>query len=217
MFFLKATLTPRSTSSNYEQRSVHSVENNVGDSSAQEHTATSSDSLLTEAAQIEQNSEIVFQNSHDNHDMFESQTEQEPEEIADNSVGKETNQNNSVNLQFPKNTTTRKRKLTTLTTFEKHMLDTENKKVSTLSKIQDNENEDMLFLRSLLPFFHELPPIRKLIVRNKIQTIFINEFTTNSIQVQHSSSESSYTPSAYPSPVLPSSYNNYYSNDINDL
>lgn len=37
------------------------------------------------------------------------------------------------------------------------------------------EDYDMMFLKSLVPYFRELDPVRKLKVRNKIQDIILNE------------------------------------------
>ncbi|KAJ2939794.1 hypothetical protein O0L34_g17985 [Tuta absoluta] len=40
---------------------------------------------------------------------------------------------------------------------------------------EDEEDYDMMFLKSLTPFLNQLDPMRKLIVRSKIQDILINE------------------------------------------
>ncbi|XP_054016742.1 uncharacterized protein LOC128897083 [Hylaeus anthracinus] len=70
-----------------------------------------------------------------------------------------------------------------LSEFEKQFIELENRKMrflmdnSMASTSQENsqDDEDMLFVKSLVPFFKNLPPLKKLIVRNKIQEVLIAE------------------------------------------
>ncbi|RVE49994.1 hypothetical protein evm_005347 [Chilo suppressalis] len=48
------------------------------------------------------------------------------------------------------------------------------------------ENYDVLFLKSLVPYFQKLDPVRKLIMRNRIQDLLINELA---LQQNNSSSK----------------------------
>jgi len=48
--------------------------------------------------------------------------------------------------------------------------------------IKDDEN--MLFLKSLHPYFHTMNPLQKLRISNQLQTIFINELSTQVQQPQ---------------------------------
>jgi len=59
------------------------------------------------------------------------------------------------------------------------------------------DDEDMLFLKSLHPYFSSMSPLQKLCIRNQIQTVFINELPTPPQQPPSFNEEISY-PSSTP-------------------
>lgn len=52
------------------------------------------------------------------------------------------------------------------------------------NKLQLQDDED-IFLKSLHPYFKDMDSLKKLLVRNEIQTVLINEFSTNKQQHQN--------------------------------
>lgn len=54
------------------------------------------------------------------------------------------------------------------------MLQIESKKLEILNRTED---DDLLFLKSLLPYFKEMNPIQKLRIRSKFQNILLDELT----------------------------------------
>lgn len=80
------------------------------------------------------------------------------------------------------------------TNMEKELLNIETKKLAILER---SEDDDMMFFRSLLPYFRKMQPIQKLRVRNKFQDIVIQELSTPShdseIYFPHSNSSSAST------------------------
>ncbi|KAJ8728424.1 hypothetical protein PYW08_016809 [Mythimna loreyi] len=44
-----------------------------------------------------------------------------------------------------------------------------------VAKLSSNEDYDVMFLKSLAPYFKQLDPIRKLVVRSKMQDMLLNE------------------------------------------
>lgn len=113
-------------------------------------------------------------------------------------------------------TTYRKRRnvQTNESNVERELLKIETKKLALLERPED---EDMMFFRSLLPYFRKMHPIQKLRVRNKFQDVVIQELSMPSHGTEfsflHSNSSSASTqastysaaPSAYSSqPISPS-------------
>ncbi|CAI6374686.1 unnamed protein product [Macrosiphum euphorbiae] len=85
--------------------------------------------------------------------------------------------------------------------FESELLKLEEQKLTAL--LQSNltpvitDDEDMLFLKSLHPYFSSMNPLQKLRIRNQIQTVFINELSTPPQQPPSFNEEISY-PSSTP-------------------
>lgn len=64
--------------------------------------------------------------------------------------------------------------------FEDELLKLESQKLSALLQSKEDktsDDDDMLFLKSLHPYFNNLNNIQKLRIRNQIQSIFINELS----------------------------------------
>lgn len=49
-----------------------------------------------------------------------------------------------------------------------------------IAKLSSNEDYDVMFLKSLAPYFKQLDPIRKLVVRSKMQDMLLNEIAAQS-------------------------------------
>ncbi|KAL5245898.1 hypothetical protein ACI65C_013306 [Semiaphis heraclei] len=68
--------------------------------------------------------------------------------------------------------------------FESELLKLEEQKLTALLQTNVNpvitDDEDMLFLKSLHPYFRTMNPLQKLRIRNQIQTVFINRPHHNS-------------------------------------
>lgn len=85
----------------------------------------------------------------------------------------------------------KKSKVTTnLSEFEKQLLQTERDKIKLLEETEDDD--DIHFFKSLLPYFKKMNPLQKLKVRTKIQEVVINELTIwpTTSPVQHSGESS---------------------------
>lgn len=51
-------------------------------------------------------------------------------------------------------------------------------------KLASDEDYDIMFLKSLAPYFKQLDPIRKLVVRSKMQDMLLNEIAAQSSTTQ---------------------------------
>lgn len=144
MLFLKAVFTPRDTQGNIESQN----------SQLYSEEATQS--------QIDQ----VIQSDEDQQPQTQLETElNELETVLPDKDGPVTP------IQAKK-----KRKVTQNpnTTFEREMLELEQRKVELLCK-NDNDDEDMNFFKSLLPHVKLLPSINKLAFRSAVQNLLLNE------------------------------------------
>lgn len=61
--------------------------------------------------------------------------------------------------------------------MERQLLDIETKKLEFLGKPDDDD--DLMFFKSLVPFLKQMKPIQKLRIRNQFQDIIIKELTYN--------------------------------------
>lgn len=67
--------------------------------------------------------------------------------------------------------------------FENEILKLEAQKLNAfLESNKTHDDEDMMFLKSLHPYFKNMNTLQKLKVRNQIQSVFINELSTNEPQ-----------------------------------
>ena len=60
------------------------------------------------------------------------------------------------------------------------MLELEINKLAAITSKDDDMDEDIHFAKSLVPFLRRLKPLRKLIIRNDIQTLLIRELANES-------------------------------------
>lgn len=73
--------------------------------------------------------------------------------------------------------------------FESELLKLETQKINALlesNKPQVQDDEDMMFLKSLHPYFKNMDNLQKLRVRNEIQTVLINQLSIKNQQHQNS-------------------------------
>lgn len=99
-----------------------------------------------------------------------------------------TSISNDSDTSFRKPCAIKRKKKQEKTSFESELLKLENQKINMLlesNKPQLQDDEDMMFLKSLHPYFKNMDNLQKLQVRNKIQTVLINELSTNKQQHQN--------------------------------
>lgn len=81
---------------------------------------------------------------------------------------------------FTKTSSIRKKKTQENKCFENELLKLETQKINVLlesNKPQMLDDEDMMFLESLHPYFKNMDNLQKLRVRNEIQTVLINQLS----------------------------------------
>lgn len=87
----------------------------------------------------------------------------------------------------------KKRKKQENISFENELLKLETQKLSALLESNKHQtipdDEDMLFLKSLHPYFQNLTNIQKLKIRNQMQSIFINELSTQPLYIPSNSNQ----------------------------
>lgn len=169
MIFLKDTTTPRKTDSNisddesgieYMAENSEAVENNRNDyfDDSQEYTSSPIDVIGFE------NLSSVSQSGNSN---------------CTNQISESTS--NSDNARPIK------RKKNDSKAFEDELLKIETEKLNALLQSNSNtttqiDDDDMLFLKSLHPYFKTMCPIQKLRLRNQIQSVIINELSITQVQ-----------------------------------
>jgi len=162
MIFLNDTTTPRKTDNNisddenekeYTEENLEALENNKNDyfNDSQEYTSSPIDVIGIE------NLSSVSQSGNSN---------------CTNQISESTS--NSENVRSIK------RKKNDSKAFEDELLKIETEKLNAL--LQSNttthiDDDDMLFLKSLHPYFKTMLPIQKLRLRNQIQSVIINELS----------------------------------------
>lgn len=99
-----------------------------------------------------------------------------------------TSISNDSDTSFRKPFAIKRKKKQEKTSFESELLKLENQKINMLfesNKPQLQDDEDMMFLKSLHPYFKDMNNLKKLQVRNEIQTVLIKELSTNKQQHQN--------------------------------
>lgn len=102
-----------------------------------------------------------------------------------------------------------------LTLFQLKMIKVEKQKIQAFNETnKEQDDEDMLFLKSLAPYFKYLTPVQKLRLKSKIQNFIADEISLTT----SSTSSTPISQSILPSPVNAShhsmsSVRNYYEND----
>ncbi|XP_045495351.1 uncharacterized protein LOC123694094 [Colias croceus] len=93
----------------------------------------------------------------------------------------------------------KKHKKSTCSEFEIKMLKIEEDKIKAFKEARNEvDDADMLFLKSLAPYFQYLSPVQKLRLKSKIQNVIADEIA---LTTSPSPSNSSYSASILPSPV----------------
>ncbi|VVC46242.1 BESS motif,MADF domain [Cinara cedri] len=142
------------------------------------------------------NTEGNISDLEDTHDSYTDNISLENKlEIEQHSLRSESDTDSFVISAFDKTEKNQSNK-----DFESELLKLEQQKVTALLQSNMNpvisDDEDMLFLKSLHPYFHELNPLQKLRIRNQLNTVFINELSAQVQQPQeiHTSSASCRNP-----------------------
>lgn len=123
----------------------------------------------------------------------------------------------SSDLDVAQNLSTKRKKKQPNKDFESELLKLEEQKLTAL--IQSNTNsvttddEGILFLKSLHPYFHSMSLLEKLQVRNQIQNVFINKLSTQVQQFPPCNEGVSYASSTL-NPIQYSSQQNHYENNV---
>jgi hypothetical protein len=78
----------------------------------------------------------------------------------------------TAHLRAPK----RKRGKSTLL-YQEEMISLENKKLEWLIKHEEENDEDLNFFRSLVPYMKQLPPTKKLFLRSQFQNMVADEIS----------------------------------------
>lgn len=204
MLFLKDTVRPRSTEGNISD-----------DNTLQEN------SEFSEIDEIENDSESDILSFANNPDIEQSLSKPESENdpfIVPTVVPPSLSSGSDVS----QNISIKRKKKQPNKEFETELLKLEQQKLAAL--IQSNTNpvtvddEDMLFLKSLHPYFHSMNPLEKLQVRNQIQTVLINKLSTQVQQFPPCNEGTSFassiqSPSQYSSQQI--HYQNHSSSSFN--
>jgi len=72
--------------------------------------------------------------------------------------------------------------------YQKEMISLENKKLEWVIKHKEENDEDLNFFRSLVPYMKQLPPTRKLFLGSQFQNMVAEEFSAlqnNLLHLQH--------------------------------
>ncbi|KAL4153125.1 hypothetical protein QTP88_000958 [Uroleucon formosanum] len=166
MLFLKDTTTPRDTEGNVSEEDQSEVEEN------NEHMQSpTSPSFVanteTDDFSVPSVSSVLDSNISNESDVLASATQE---------VSSKKSRKKQENISF-----------------ENELLKLETQKLSAL--LQSNkdqtipDDEDMLFLKSLHPYFHNLTNIQKLKIRNQMESIFINELSTQPLYIPSNSNQ----------------------------
>jgi len=172
MLFLKDTTTPRKTDSNISD-----------DESGKEYTAENSEAL-------ENSRNDYFDDSHEYLNTSSPIDVINFENLSSVSQSGNSNCTNQISESTSNSDNVRsiKRKKNDSKTFEDELLKIETEKLNAL--LQSNtsnttihiDDDDMLFLKSLHPYFKTIHPIQKLRLRNHIQSVIINELSITQVQ-----------------------------------
>lgn len=166
MLFLKDTTTPRDTEGNVSEEDQSEVEENNEHMQSPTSPSFVADTE-TDDVSILSVSSVLASNISNESDVLASATQE---------VSSKKRRKKQENISF-----------------ENELLKLETQKLSAL--LQSNkdqtipDDEDMLFLKSLHPYFHNLTNIQKLKIRNQMQSIFINELSTQPLYIPSNSNQ----------------------------
>jgi hypothetical protein len=86
----------------------------------------------------------------------------------------------AAHLRVPK----RKRGTSTLS-YQEEMISLENRKLKWLIKQEEENDEDLNFFRSLVPYMKQLPPTEKLFLRSPFQNVVADEISAPQKNLLH--------------------------------
>lgn len=170
MLFLKDTTTPRDTEGNVSEEGQSEVEEN---NDSIEHIQSPVSPFFVAEAETDSYASVPSVSS----------------VLASNI----SNESDVSALATQEVSSKKRRKKQEKISFEDEFLKLETQKLSAL--LQSNkdqtipDDEDMLFLKSLHPYFHNLTNIQKLKIRNQMQSIFINELSTQPLYIPSNSNQ----------------------------
>lgn len=96
----------------------------------------------------------------------------------------------------------RKHNKSACTEFEAKILKIEEEKIKAFKeKKNEDDDEDMLFFKSLAPYFRYLTPVQKLRLKSKVQNLIADEIAQTMPPPLSSPSTSAHSGSILPSPV----------------
>lgn len=194
MLFLKDTTTPRNT------------EGNISD---EENTEDNTQQQNSDLSDIEENEHFsdsftgnISSNYNDDPEIEQHVSRSELE--TDSFITPATAPPNisSASSNCSQSSSIKRKKKQSNNDFESELLKLEEQKLTALLQSNVNpvitDDEDMLFLKSLHPYFRTMNPLQKLRIRNQIQTVFINELSTPPQQPPSFNEEISSTPCLHP-------------------
>lgn len=185
MLFLKNTTTPRNTDGNISD--LEDTQQQNSDLSEIDETEHFSDSFMDNISMA--NNVDIEQHS--------SRPESETDSFV---IPASVPPNSSSVSDVSRSGSTKRKKNQSNKDFESELLKLEEQKLTALLQPNINpvinDDEDMLFLKSLHPYFHTMNPLQKLHIRNQLQTVFINELSAQVQQPQemYASSASYHNP-----------------------
>ncbi|KAL4092213.1 hypothetical protein QTP88_026751 [Uroleucon formosanum] len=187
LLFLKDTTTPRNTDGNISDLEYTHQENS--DLSENDDTGHFNDSYIMENISLANNLEIEQPSPRPESELEIELSSSRPELETDSFAIPTTVPPKSSSVSdVSRSSSTKRKRDKSNKDFESELLKLEEQKLTAL--LQSNitpvikDDEDMLFLKSLHPYFHTMNPLQKLRVRNQLQTIFINELSTQVQQPQ---------------------------------
>lgn len=211
MSFLKDILKPRATQGNFNSNAGSDDDDtqdlNFENSEAVETTEMTEIENVVENPATSENSESVNEGSHEVEDSGNLIARKRVFGLVEDTSDSSSSRVNQKSTRKPK-------KQQELSHFQLKMIEIEKQKIQAFNAKNDiQDDEDMLFLRSLAPYFKCLTPVQKLRLKSKIQNVIADEISMNT-----SSTSSARSQSILPSPVNASytnlsSVRHYYEND----
>jgi hypothetical protein len=188
MLFLNDITTPKNTDGNISNEENTQLQN----------------SELTEIEENEHFSDSFTNICSNNNDVTEiEQHVSRPELETDSFITPTTVLPNtsSASSNCSQSSSIKRKKKQSNNDFESELLKLEERILTALLQSNVNpvkiDDNDMLFLKSLHPYFSSMNPLQKLRIRNQIQNVFINELSTQPQQPPSFNEEISY-PSSTP-------------------
>lgn len=170
LHFLKDTTTPRTTEGNVSDENETQLQ--MSDHSDSEEVNSVSGSFIDIEDIVSPGNPVPT-------------TQSECFTIPNSSNLSHTSISNDLDASFTKTSSIRKKKKQENKSFESELLKLETQKINALlesNKPQMQDDEDMMFLKSLHPYFKNMDNLQKLRVRNEMQTVLINQLSIQNQQ-----------------------------------